>query len=156
MTSLEDVLLDDPWVPYNDSFFHSRLVLTYPKNKIFTTQLLHRVLSLPVYQTYPSAQVFDVLSLNSVDWKDSVIALDHDFRVVMAPEPVLALIQLDRRLHYTVAEQNIFGPFRLLPLQWFRHQWIGIAVIVAGWLATTFLLNVIRHKPYRLEVSSKI
>lgn len=155
MTSLETILIKEPWVPYNDSFLHSRLVLTYPKNQIFVTQLLHRVMSLDIYQTYPSTQLFDIDTLQNVNFKDEIITLDRDFHVIMAPEPVLDLIQLDRRLHYKVAQNIIFGPFRLLPVEWFRFQWLWIFLVIISYFATTFLLNAIHHKPRWIVVPSK-
>lgn len=156
MTSLETILHHDSWVPYNDSFFHSRLVLAYPKNKIFTVQLLTRVTSSDVYKKYPSAELFDLNLLKDVDWDQGVIVLDHDLRVVMAPDPVLKLIQLDRRLHYAEAARSIFGPFRISPVELFRSQWIWLAVIIIGWCVTTFWLDAIRRRPYRLVVQSKM
>lgn len=156
MTSLETILMKEPWVPYNDSFLHSRLVLTYPKNQIFVTQLLHRIMSLPVYKAYPSAQLFDIDELNKISFQDEIITLDRDFHVVIAPEPVLELIQLDRRLHYKEAQKTIFGPFRWLPFEWFRYQWLWIFLLIIGHVVTTFLLNAIRHKPRWIAVPSKI
>lgn len=154
MSSLEAVLRQEPWVPYHDTFFHSRLVLTYPKNQIFTTQLVNHMASLPVYHAYPSAHVFDVARLQGVDWEHETIALDHDLRVVKAPEPVLELIRLDRRLRYTEAADTIFGPFRWLPVTWFQSQWVWILLLVTSWLAATFWSSVGRHTPRRLAVPS--
>lgn len=158
MTSLDIILNKEPWVPYNDSFLHSRRILTYPKNQIFVTQLLHRVMSLPVYKTYPSAQVFDMESLDNVRFQEEIIYLDRDSHVIMAPEPVLELIQLDRRLHYKEAQKAIFGPFRWLPpiFEGFRYQWLWIWLVIIGYVATTFLLNAIHRKPRWIVVPSKI
>ncbi|GFW05470.1 uncharacterized protein TNCV_2584501 [Trichonephila clavipes] len=118
--SLETILYSDPWIPYNDTFFHSRLVLAYPKNMIFTAQLLSHVMSLPVYQKYPYAERFQVQSLQNVDWEQTLIVLNHDSQVVLSPEPVLELIQLDRRLEFQKAKGIIFGTFRLFPFQLFH------------------------------------
>ncbi|GFT14690.1 uncharacterized protein NPIL_137071 [Nephila pilipes] len=152
--SVDTILYTAPWVPYNDSLFHSRLVLSYPKNMIFTAQLLSHVLSLPVYQNYPFAERFPIQSLQNVNWEQTLIVLNPDSQVVMAPEPVLALIQLDRRLQFQEAQQIIFGPFRLLPFGWFHSQWIWIISLLVGYTLMTALLTLIQRKPYRLVLSS--
>lgn len=156
MSSLTFTLYTDPWIPYNDTLFHSRLVLTYPKNLIFTTQLLSRVQSLPVYKDYPDAEQFSIQSLQTIDWKNSLIVLNRDSHVVMAPEPVLKLIQLDRRLNYQEAANTIFGPFQIWPFQWFHSQWIWLVCLVLGWIFMTVLSILIQRKPYQLVVSSKL
>lgn len=154
MASLPLILYSEPWIPYNDTLFHSRLVLTYPKNLIFTAQLLSRVQSLPVYKDYPDAEKFSIQSLQTVDWKKSIIVLNRDSQVTMAPEPVLKLIQLDRRLHYQEAAKTIFGPFQILPFQWFHSQWI--VCLVLGWIFMVVLSTLVQRMPYQLVVSSKL
>ncbi|GFW97225.1 uncharacterized protein TNCV_4784391 [Trichonephila clavipes] len=153
--SLETILYSDPWIPYNDTFFHSRLVLSYPKNMIFTAQLLSHVMSLPVYQKYPYAEPFQVQSLQNVDWEQTLIVFNHDSQVVLAPEPVLQLIQLDRRLEFQKAKEIIFGPFRLFPFQLFQSQWVWILGLLVSWTLMSVLSTLIQRKPYRLELSSK-
>ncbi|GBN13124.1 hypothetical protein AVEN_257703-1 [Araneus ventricosus] len=107
MADLEAILYKNPWITYNDTIFHSRVVLTFPKNMIFAAQFLSHVLSLPVYRRYPYAERFDVYLLQNVDWKHTLIVLDHASRVLLALDPVLQLIQLERRLQYQQAA-NIF------------------------------------------------
>lgn len=155
MTSLYTVLHQSPWITYNDTLFHSRYVLTYPKNIIFTAQLLSNVHSLPVYQTFPSAERFSMTKLQNVDWDNSMIVFDSQSRVVIAPEPVQELIQLDRRLHYKEAFQTIFKPFHLLPTKWFRFQWWWITSLVLGWLLMTVWSHVEKRKPHQLVLSNK-
>lgn len=156
MSSLNSILYTDSWIPYNDTLFHSRLVLNYPKNLIFTTQLLSRVQSLSVYQDYPDAERFAIQSLQSIDWEKSLIVFNRDSHVVMAPEPVLKLIQLDRRLNYREAADTIFGPFQILPFQWFHSQWIWMVCLLLGWIILTFLSTLVQRMPYQLVVSSKV
>lgn len=156
MTSLEQVLYQDPWVPYNDSFIQSQIILTYPKNKIFATQLLTKVFSLPVYQHYPMAEEFDVTLFYQVEWERDFIVLDRDSRVVTAPLPVLQLIQLDRRLQYKIAAQHIFGPFRFWPLEVFQSQWIWILGLIVGWVCSVFWSYVKRQQLVHLVLPSKI
>ncbi|GFT38395.1 uncharacterized protein TNCV_3064461 [Trichonephila clavipes] len=122
---------------------------------IFTAQLLSHVMSLPVYQKYPYAEPFQVQSLQNVDWEQTLIVFNHDSQVVLAPEPVLALIQLDRRLEFQKAKEIIFGPFRLFPFQLFQSQWVWILGLLVSWTLMSVLSTLIQRKPYRLELSSK-
>lgn len=156
MASVQAVLHQNPWIPYNDTFFHSRMVLTYPQNMIFATQLLHDVQSLDVYKQFPSAERFNPQRFQDVDWQNSMIVFDDASRVVLAPEPVVELIQMDRRLHYREAFQTVFGPFRILPIALFRFQWFWIWSLILGWIITRFSLNVVKRMPYRLVLTSKL
>lgn len=156
MASLEAILYTNPWITYNDTMFHSRVVLNYPKNMIFTAQLLSHVLSLPVYKHYPYAERFEAHSLNDVEWQHSLIILDHASRVVLAPDPVLELIQLERRLQYQQAVKNIFHPFKTLPFAIFKYQWGIILGILISIMAVTGFLSLKRRMPYRLVLPSKV
>lgn len=153
MTSLDAVLHTSPWVPYNDTLFQSRFVLTYPKNVIFTAQLLSHVQSSDVYDRYPYAETFDVTLFQHVDWQQSLIVIDRHSNVILAPEAVNQLIRLDRRLRYETAAQHIFDPFRFLPFQLFRFQWLGIALML---LLGCAWLSVNGNMKRRLVVSSKV
>lgn len=156
MKGLEKVLYYSPWIPYHDSLIQSRLLFTYPKNKIFTTQLLKTVCSSDTYNAYPNAEAFDLSLLDQVQWEREFIVLDRELRVLTAPEPVLQLIQLDRRLHPKRAAQHIFGPFRLLPFEWFRSQWYWIGMFLLCWSVTVFWKRVKQYTFRRLVIPSKI
>lgn len=151
MTSVSTVLHRDSWIPYNDTFYHSRLVLTYPKNVIFTMQLLSKVQSLPVYNQFPSAERFDASLFQNVDWQQVIIVFDQEHRVVLAPEPVLKLIQLDRRLNYKEASHVLFGPFQpMIPFQW---MWITSLLIC--WVLMIFFSSQVPRKGYQVVLPSK-
>lgn len=150
MDTLSTLLHQEAWIPYNDTFFQSRMVLAYPKNVIFTMQLLSKVQSHPVYQQFPYAERFDASLFQKVDWPRAMIVFDQDHRVVMAPEPILQLIQLDRRLHYKQASRAIFGPFQPLRI----YPWIWITGLVLLWMA--FFSNQLRYKVYQLVLPSKV
>lgn len=156
MATLKQVLYQDPWVPYNDSFIQSQIILTYPKNQIFATQLLTKVSSLPVYQQYPMAEQFDVSLFDTVEWERDFIVLDRELHVVMAPLPVLQLIQLDRRLQYQTASQVIFGPFRFWPLELFHSQWFWIIGLIVSWILYLFWSCVKRQQLGHLVLPSKM
>lgn len=152
MDTLFTVLHQDAWTPYNDTFYQSRMVLTYPKNVIFTVQLLSKVQSHPVYQHFPHAERFDATSLQTVDWPQAMIVFDQDHRVVMAPEPVLQLIQLDRRLHYKQASRMIFGPFQPLMIS----PWVWITGVLMYWLWMVFFSTQLRYRAHQLVLPSKV
>lgn len=151
MSSLNAILHQTPWIPYNDTFYHSRMILTFPKNVIFTAQLLSHVQSLPVYKQYPHAERFEAKWLQNVDWKQSMIVFDDNSHVVMAPEPVMDLIQLDRRLQYKEAADGIFGSFRPMFL---KKQWLWILGLVLGWILVNVFSTVAKRTPYRLVLSN--
>lgn len=155
MASLENILYKNSWVTYNDTMFHSRIVLAYPKNMMFSAQFLSHVLTLPVYQKYPYAERFDARLLQNVDWQRSLIVLDHASRVVLAPEPVLQLIQLERRLQYQQAAKTIFSPFQFIPFTIFQYQWLWIFGILISMLAVIGFLSLKQRKPHRLVLTSK-
>lgn len=152
--SLEHILFKDPWVNYNNNFIRSRLVLHYPQNVVFTVQLLNHVTKSNVYKKYPYADQMDVTTFQNVNWKNTFIVFNHDLQVIQAPEPVLRLISLDRRLHFQKAPSIIFGPFRWSYIELFRYQWLGIVVIVMchllWWMLTRYSKNFVlvsRRKP---------
>jgi len=156
MKALEKVLYYSSWISYHDSLVQSRLLLTYPKNKIFATQLLKAVCTSDVYTKYERAEAFDVSLFNQVDWNRDFIVLDRELRVITAPWPVLQLIQLDRRLHHQKAVEHIFGPFRFLPLEWFQSQWYWIFMLVLCWGISVLWSRVKQYTLRRLVIPSKI
>ncbi len=137
--ALNHVLFQDPWIIYNNTFIQSRLMLLYPENVIFTTQLLNRVTQSDIYQSYPFAEKFKASTLEDVDWEKTVIAFNHDLQLTFAPDPVQQLIRLDRRLNYRDAEKMIFGPFRWSLVEVFRYQWLGILSIVLTFIIFRFV-----------------
>ncbi|GFS67168.1 uncharacterized protein TNCV_713161 [Trichonephila clavipes] len=123
---------------------------------IFTAQLLSHVMSLPVYQKYPYAEPFQVQSLQNVDWEQTLIVLNHDSQAVLAPEPVLQLIQLDRRLEFQKAKEIMFGPFRLsFPFQLFQSQWVWILGLLVSWTPHERFVNFNTTQALSVELSSK-
>lgn len=152
--SVDTVLYSAPWIPYNDTLLRSRLVLEYPKNLVFTAQLLSRVQSSDVYDRHPEAETFDPSLLQNVDWRQSLIVVDPHSHLLLAPEPVRRLVLLDRRLHYRDAAEAIFSPFRFLaPMHSFRYQWLCIAILV---VASFAWLRVTGRNPYSLVLSSRV
>lgn len=124
---IETILYDKPWIPYNDTFVRSRIVLDYPKNLVFTLQYLKEHFeNNEAYTRYPDVERFDTHSLKLVEWEKALIVLDRDANVVVAPDPVKRLINLDRRTRYGEAYDYVFGPFAsfLSPLHLFRHVWL--------------------------------
>lgn len=100
-----------PWINYFDSFFQSSLILEYPKNMIFTAQILTHHLKNNIYDTFPYAEKFDLSSLNTIDWKNTVVTISKD--LVIAPEPLKQLINLEKRLNYEKAKDFLFHSFQL-------------------------------------------
>lgn len=151
--SIEQVLLKVPWIPYNDKFVQSRIILTHPENVIFAAQFLMHVMNSDVYQKFPYAEKMDPTLLQTVDWTKAIIVFDHNLQLKVAPDPVLKLLQLDRRLRYKEAAANIFGPFRFFPfLELFRFQWLGILLI---FLLYTFSRLIVKKYNVRSLALSK-
>lgn len=125
---METFLYKQPWVPYLDNFFQSYLVLEYPKNMIFTAQVLTRYLKegKKIYDTHPYAQKFDVSSLGGIDWKNTVMTIDEHSEFRVAPEPVRELINLGRRLDYEKAERFLFPSFSFIR----RYGFVVLLMIV--------------------------
>lgn len=138
---MEEVLFQSPWAPYNDQLFHSRIALTYPRNLIFTVQFVHNIMTSDIYRKYPEAEKINLSSLQDIDWQQSIIVFNSDLKLLLAPDPVHQLIQLQRRLDYRTAADQIFGPFRFLPsfLGTFRFQTVGIVLILLCWMAVVWL-----------------
>lgn len=155
--SVESVLYDSPWIDYNDTLLRSRLVLTWPKNMIFTAQLLDCVSSLDVYNNYPYAERMDATTLQNVDWENSLIVIDSESQIVLAPEPVRRLVQLDGRLRFTKAANQIFGPFRILPsfLQLFDRIWLYVLLFMIAIVLSIEKLYKFRQNRFRLVLTSK-
>lgn len=152
MPSLEQVLFRSPWIPYNNKFIQSRIVLTYPENIIFTAQFVKHLSELPVYRAYPYAEKMDLYALGRIDWTKALIVFNRDLQLLFAPEPVQELVRLDRRLHYREAATAVLEPFRLSPFQLLRHQWLGLVLLLLAyglsWLASA------RYIDHSLALSS--
>lgn len=152
--SLEHILFQFPWISYNDNFLKSRIILTYPKNVIFTAQFLKHVMESDVYKKYPHAEKMDVTTFQDVDWINTVVIFNNNLDLILAPDPVHRLVRLSRRLQYKDAVTAIFGPFRLFPvLELFRFQVLGILLIIFYYGITKFY--AIRYKVHSLVLSSK-
>lgn len=138
---VRDILHIDPWIEYKNTFVRSKIVLQYPKNLIFTLQLLKRHANNPIFDRYPLAERFDTGALLLVDWHRTIIAFDTDDNVSVAPDAVKALINLERRLRPEEAARAIFDPFRFFPVHVFRYCWIV-------WIVTAIALVWIRLRSY--------
>lgn len=127
---MDTFLYKEPWVPYVDHFFQSSLVLNYPKNMIFTAQILtnHLKNAKKVYDTYPYAEKFDISSLNTIDWKNTTLVIDKDSELIIAPEPLRLLINLDKRLNHKKAKDFLFCTFQI-PL---LHSFLSVVFIIFG------------------------
>lgn len=141
---MEALLYNHPWITYNNHFYKGRILLEYPKNIIFVAQFLkthldhHHHSTTGVYRKYPFAERFDVASFNRIDWQESVLVFDRDARLLVAPEPVQKLVNLDKRLRYKEAEDYIFGGFKFFPLEIFNFYTV-LWIIVIGWFWQTLL-----------------
>lgn len=140
---MEKVLYESPWIPYTDHFIRSNFVLSWPKNVVFIAQFLDRHLSNPVYQKYPFAEKFDISLLDTIDWTDTHIVLDKYLNVVIAPEPVKRLVNLDKRLRHQDAARVVFNSF-FSSLQIFQFKWVVFWVAVA-----VFSSHLFRNKSLR-------
>lgn len=107
---METFLYKEPWIPYVDHFFQSSLILEYPKNIIFTAQILtnHLKNAQKIYDKFPYAEKFDISSLNAIDWKNTTLSIGKDSELIVAPEPIRLLINLDKRLDYEKAKEFLF------------------------------------------------
>lgn len=153
MTSLEKILFDLSWIPYNNHFSQSRIILTYPENVIFTAQFMKHVSSLDVYNRYPYAEKINVSHFAPIRWEKTIIAFDRDLQLIFAPDPVQQLIRLERRLQYKEAADKLFGPFRFFPsFEVFNYQWLGILWIL--FFCSMNWLFAKRYKGYSLALSS--
>lgn len=129
--SVNQVLFQSPWIPYNDKFLKSRITLTYPENVIFTAQFLKHVMESDVYKRYPLAEKMDFSIFQEIDWNNALIVFNSELQLILAPDPVHRLIRLDRRLQYKKAVNVIFGSFRFFPfLESFRHVEFGIFILL--------------------------
>lgn len=113
---MENILLKEPWIPYVDNFIQSQIVLTYPKNMIFTSQILtnHLKNTQDIYKKFPYAEKFNINLLSTVDWNNTTLTFDKDLNLILAPEPVKKLINLNKRLNYKKAYSYIFFPFQFI------------------------------------------
>lgn len=136
-TLLHRILYSDAWISYGESFVRSSIVLEYPKNLIFTLQYLeqHAIETENVYETFPFAERFDATTLNAVDWSNSIIVIDANDRLLVAPDPIRHLISLDRRLRYWEMEKHAMTLTSWIPKQWMSYEWliITVAVMLACW-----------------------
>lgn len=141
--------LSQHWISYHDQFVRDKIILTYPKNLIFTMQLLIEHLNYTVehiYSQFPHAEKFNVTSLNNVSWEKDIIVFDNDNNLLIAPEPVKQLVNLDKRLKYQEARDEIFGPFRFIPfIEVYKFRYVVIMFLIV-------CLLVSRHWLCRLFV----
>ena len=153
MASLEKILFDSSWIPYNNHFSQSRIILAYPENVVFTAQFIKHVSSLDVYKHYPYAEKINLSDFKLIPWKETIIAFDRDLQLIFAPDPVRQLIRLERRLQYKEATGKLFTPFRFFPFfEVFRYQWLGVL-----WILFFYSMNWLiakRYKGYSLALSS--
>lgn len=107
---METYLYSKPWVSYVDYFFQSQLILKYPKNMIFVAQVLtdHLKKAKKLYEKYPYAEKFDISSLDTIDWQNTVLSINKHLEWVVAPEPVRKLMNLDKRLDFEKAHNFLF------------------------------------------------
>lgn len=152
--SLEKVLFQSPWIVYNKTFFHSRITLIYPENLIFTTQLLQTILKSDVYTHYPDAEKVQFDLFNLIDWEKSIIVIDHNLQLLLAPDAVHELVRLDRRLNYKEAKSTIFGPFEWFPWPIFSFQEWGLLFIFLAW-SIFWLIQWMSKTKQILVLSSK-
>lgn len=107
---MEKILLKKPWIPYADNFVTNYIVLNYPKNIIYVSQLLSNHLEFvkKLYKKLPYAEKFNPFLLQAVDWKTSPLTFNADGHLLIAPEPIKKLVNLNKRLHYKKAYSFIF------------------------------------------------
>lgn len=154
MSSLQQILIHSPWIPYNTKLIQSRLTLTYPENVILTAQLVKHISQLDVYKKYPYAENIRLIDLDTVDWTQTLIVLDRDLQLLFAPDPVYQLVRLDRRLHYREAMATIFNPFRFLTVfEVFQYPWLGVLLIFLVYAVNRLIAA--RYTGYSLALSSK-
>lgn len=153
--SVEHVLLQSPWISYNDKFFKSRITLTYPENVIFVAQFLKHVSESEVYKKYPYAEKMEPAAFQKVDWKNAIIVFDNDLQLILAPDPVHQLVRLNRRLQYKDAATNIFGFLRVSPfMESFRFQgWVIFLVLFFYGVAW---IHAARYRVRSLVLPNKI
>lgn len=150
------VLHREPWIYYFDEFSRDKNVLSYPKNLIFTAQFLTEHLKYASEHIYPKhlfpfAEKFNLFPLNEIDWKTNIIVFDKHSNILLAPEPVKDLVNLDRRLRYAEARDAIFGGFRFFPefLEIFHLRWFVFFICVSALL---FLYRDKIHLLFRRRV----
>lgn len=154
MSTIEYILFQSPWIPYNNQFIRSRITLTYPENVIFTAQLLKYVMNSDIYKKFPYAEKINPSVFETVNWTKAIIVFDSDLQLKVAPDPVFQLVQLDRRLKYKDAAATIFGPFRFFPyFELFQLQWLGILLILIFFSLIWLIAR--RYKVQSLALSSK-
>lgn len=137
---METFLYQSPWVPYMDNFYQDFLILDYPKNMIFTAQILKSFLenSKKIYDKYPYAEKFDISKFDSIDWQKIVISIDKYSEFIVAPEPLREIINLSKRLDYKKAREHLF-PFSFIT----NYSFIVIFILLASF-ARLFL----RYSPH--------
>lgn len=113
---MENILFKEPWMDFLDNYYLNYNVIEYPKNIYFTANVLFEYLekNSNLYQKYPYAEKFDISTLNTIDWKSAVITMDKHGKLIIAPEPLKQLVNLNKRLNYKKARKEIFGGF-LIP-----------------------------------------
>lgn len=138
---METFLYKSPWVPYMDKFYQDFLVLDYPKNMIFTAQILKSFLekAKKIYEKYPHAETFDISTLDNIDWKNTVISINKFSEFIIAPEPLKQLINLDKRLHVKTARKHLFPPFAFIT---------NYSLVVFFILVAFFVRLFLRYSPH--------
>lgn len=108
-------LFESPWLDYSDNFYLNYNIIDYPKNIYFTANVVSEYLKKnnTLFKKYPYAQKFDISTLNNIDWKNTIITFDKHFKIIKAPEPLKQLINLNKRLDYEKADDEIFGAFKI-------------------------------------------
>lgn len=124
---MDTFLYKQPWVPYMDNCFQSFLVLDYPKNMIFTAQILTHVLkkTKKINDAFPYVEKFDISTLNTIDWKNTIITVNKHAEFLVAPLPVAHLMNLSKRLDYEKARKLLFPPLLV-----YRYSIVVILMII--------------------------
>lgn len=112
---MEDILYSNSWMDYHDNFHLEFNIIDFPKNVYFTANVLSEYLkkNADTYRKYPYAEKFNISTLNNVEWQNSVITFNKHGKIILAPEPVIQLINLSKRINYQRAEREIFGGFTI-------------------------------------------
>lgn len=126
---MEDILYKNYWMDYYDNFHLEFNIIDYPKNIYFTANVLSEYLknNADIYRKYPYAEKFNISTLNNIDWQNSVITFDKHGKIILAPEPVKQLINLNKRINYQTAEKEIFGGFTIPFIQ---IKYYSIVVVI--------------------------
>jgi len=138
---METFLHKSPWVSYMDNFYQDYLILEYPKNIIFTAQILKSFLenAKKIYDKYPYAEKFDISTLDSIDWNKTVISINKYSEFIVAPEPLKQLINLNKRLNFKKAREYLFPSFSFIT----NYSFVVIFIFLAF-----FVRLFLRYSPH--------